>query len=284
MGDLVGAVSSYLGGLALIMRFYVLHVRTILALPHWLRDPDVLAEALDAQWPPVSPTATKSGAAKASGEVPPSVLVLSAPTALRGPYDRDLDTLRADLRGRHGAQELGPGRVGGVFLVRLATLAAAWYGHGALAFALSLLQFLPCPYSLPVSLAMALALAPPIFLPHYVAQGALQAAGATLAPLLGNTTSAALVPAALTMTLSGRAVAALMVLDQLACGYCQYFVVPSLPVPPRKMLGHVVWGFVNCKTYSLVILLFLWRAQSPIYLLPWILDAAFGLTRRLSSM
>ena len=54
--------------------------------------------------------------------------------------------------------------------------------------------------------------------------------------------------------------------------------------PPRETLTHVVWGFLNTKTYTLVVLLHMAGAGVRVPLLVWLLDAKLQLTNRVSTL
>ena len=59
---------------------------------------------------------------------------------------------------------------------------------------------------------------------------------------------------------------------QALCIYCHAFT-PSKEFPLRETLTHAVWGFLNTKTYTLVLLLHMMNSglQIPVWL--WLLDA-----------
>ena len=54
--------------------------------------------------------------------------------------------------------------------------------------------------------------------------------------------------------------------------------------PPRETLTHVVWGFLNTKTYTLVVLLHMAGAGVRVPLLVWLVDAKLQLTNRVSTL
>ena len=62
--------------------------------------------------------------------------------------------------------------------------------------------------------------------------------------------------------------------DQALCVYIHAFT-PSKKFPLKETLTHVVWGFLNTKTYTLVVLLHMMNAGVTIPLWLWSLDAYF---------
>ena len=62
--------------------------------------------------------------------------------------------------------------------------------------------------------------------------------------------------------------------DQLCCLYCNY-VTPAKHFTLRDTLVHAVWGFLNTKTYTLVVLLHMMNASVTIPIWLWALDAYF---------
>ena len=62
--------------------------------------------------------------------------------------------------------------------------------------------------------------------------------------------------------------------DQALCVYCHAFT-PSKKFPLKETLTHVVWGFLNTKTYTLVVLLHMMNAGVTVPLWLWALDAYF---------
>ena len=67
--------------------------------------------------------------------------------------------------------------------------------------------------------------------------------------------------------------------DQALCVYCHAFT-PSKKFPLKETLTHAVWGFLNTKTYTLVLLLHMMNAGVTIPLWLWALDAYFQVDRR----
>merc|ERR1712079_536092 len=69
--------------------------------------------------------------------------------------------------------------------------------------------------------------------------------------------------------------------DQALCVYCHAFT-PSKKFPLKETFTHAVWGFLNTKTYTLVVLLHMMNAGVAIPLWLWALDAYFKVTERLA--
>merc|ERR1712106_665750 len=59
---------------------------------------------------------------------------------------------------------------------------------------------------------------------------------------------------------------------------------PSKEFTVRETLIHGVWGFLNTKTYTLVILFHMMNAGVSIPVLVWLLDWQLGLTLKLSDV
>ena len=67
--------------------------------------------------------------------------------------------------------------------------------------------------------------------------------------------------------------------DQALCVYIHAFT-PSKKFPLKETLTHVVWGFLNTKTYTLVVLLHMMNAGVTIPIWLWALDAYFQVDQR----
>jgi len=156
-------------------------------------------------------------------------------------------------------------------LVRLACVLSALRGDLPLTLLLSSVQFLLAPYSLFVSLALALALAPPIYLCHYIVFSLL--AWLTTLSSLQHFTS---------LTIGPTFISLFFLYDQLCCLYCNYFT-PAKQFSVRETLVHAVWGFINTKTYTLVLLLHMMNAQVSIPVWLWLLDWKLQLTLKVSN-
>ena len=67
--------------------------------------------------------------------------------------------------------------------------------------------------------------------------------------------------------------------DQALCVYIHAFT-PSKKFPLKETLTHVLWGFLDSKTYTLVILLHMMNAGVTVPLWLWSLDAYFQVGER----
>eukprot|EP00041_Stephanoeca_diplocostata_P022729 m.544703 g.544703 ORF g.544703 m.544703 type:complete len:479 (-) comp22141_c0_seq1:607-2043(-) len=134
--------------------------------------------------------------------------------------------------------------------------------------AASALQFVILPYSFHVSLLHLLVLAIPLYVPHYVAVMALDA----------------VVPAwaAVSYTLTTPFACAFVVADLLVC-WLLCSVTPKGVTVQRDnatLATHMAYGFLNCKTYSILVLL-LARGHS-VNVTVWVLDAMLGVSARVA--
>ena len=68
-------------------------------------------------------------------------------------------------------------------------------------------------------------------------------------------------------------------LDQGLCFYVHYFT-KSKKFTFGEMLKHVIYGFMNTKTYTLVILLHMMNARVKIPIWIWLFDANFKITNK----
>jgi hypothetical protein len=205
------------------------------------------------------------------------------PTAPRRAYDKDFELLKQRLRHLH--QDHAPLFTYKVTLVLLFALRVfvcwiAWStGSVALTISTSMVQFLLAPYSLFVSFALAFTLGPPHYIGHY-------SVNVALGLLLQLTSVTSWANEILSFRLTPYFVLGFFVLDFLLCSWCHWS--PSTrPDPLKKTLTHIVIGFFNCKTYYVVLFGLLVCSNNSEYrlrLFPWILDWAFGLTPRFSTL
>jgi len=170
-----------------------------------------------------------------------------------------------------------------LFLLRLLCILTAWQGNVGATLALSTAQFLVAPYSLFVSFTLALALAPPIYASHYISFYLIQSAALIIAMVCPSFLLDLAVSMApyLHLPIGPVFIAAFFFADQALCLYCHLFT-PSKDFTVRETLIHVVWGFLNTKTYTLVILLHMMNAGVSIPVWIWLLDWQLGLTLKLS--
>lgn len=264
-------LACYVRGTLLLVKFYLVNIWTLHELPQWMRNPESLAQLVEEE--AKGPTRTSFS--------------LRLPRAVARRYNGEFGRMKGELRELHageGDRMSYQTTLLLLFTLRLACVYTAWLGNVRATLALASLQFLVTPYSLFVSLALAVALAPPIYLSHYTAFSSLQAFAHLAAGFL---------PASLLTMLSSLApycylsigpgfVAAFFLADQALCVYCHAFT-PSKEFPVRETLTHAVWGFLNTKTYTLVVLLHMMNAGVSIPLWLWLLDAHLQVTSRLAS-
>jgi hypothetical protein len=157
--------------------------------------------------------------------------------------------------------------------VRFATIAAAFSGSFWLTFAISLLQFVVLPYSLFAAVAYGLETVFALYSGHIVVFPA-------LTWLLRRILPTVLHP---TLVITPRFMIAFFVLDQLSCAAC-LFRTPkgkTAAMPIRRVMASVLYGFLNCKTYWLVLLPLCLGLEVP--LAAWAVDAALGLSNKVNS-
>ena len=82
-----------------------------------------------------------------------------------------------------------------------------------------------------------------------------------------------------TLPLGPAFVIGFFLVDQALCVYIHAFT-PSKKFPLKETLTHVVWGFLNTKTYTLVVLLHMMNAGVTIPIWLWALDAYFQVDQR----
>ena len=217
----------------------------------------------------------------------PEQFKLTVPADVSREYNAGFERMKTAMRNLHaGEKERLTYRtvLALLVLLRLVCVYTALTGHLTATLLLSSVQFLIAPYSLFVSLALALALAPPIYLSHYIVFSLLYGLSSLLtaglpSPILS--VLATLQPVT-TVTIGPTFISLFFVYDQLCCLYCNYFT-PARQFSARETLVHAVWGFLNTKTYTLVLLLHMMNAQVTIPVLLWLLDWKLELTLRVSS-
>jgi len=86
----------------------------------------------------------------------------------------------------------------------------------------------------------------------------------------------------LTFTIRPWFLVALLVVDQLLCAIC-LFRTPkgkTAPMATSRIMQSVTYGFLNCKTYYLILLPLIFGLEVPV--LAWVLDAVLGLSGKIS--
>eukprot|EP00939_MAST-03C_sp_MAST-3C-sp1_P002437 g2437.t1 len=296
---------TYLRGTSLLVEFYVVHLFTLLSLPEWILNHDKLHRILETH------IKKKQEDSKHCGP-----LKLTVSNRARDSYNGAYTELKNKFRALHrkkpritlssskdegssktsfctkaicGSRKSDPillhspiGYRKQLFLlvcIRFLSIAAAYLGSVKGTLALSSLQFLLAPYSLCISAALLVALAPPIYLAHFIVHVPLSFLSARVlreaAPFVTGP-----IASVLNFGITPGFILGFLFIDQLTCAYC-YFVNPRVvDVGSQKLLVHVLWGFVNCKTMSIVLFLLMWRSGATFSILPLALDMAFGITRR----
>ena len=156
-----------------------------------------------------------------------------------------------------------------MWLVRFATIAAAVIsGSIEATFFVSLIQFLLLPYSLSISLAYGIETILWGYLHHLLLYPFLVAITQQFIPYRYQ----------LTITITPSFMVVFLVADQLLCVLCLFWVPKGTPKPiqRRKIVDSVTYGFLNCKTYYLILLPLCFGVEVPVW--PWVLDFCFGIT------
>merc|ERR1712088_1131629 len=263
--------SSYVKGSLILFKFYLANICKLHQLPQWMRNPDTLQELVEEK---VGEDENMKG------------FTLKLPRTVARIYNGEFDKLKSELRQLHaGEKELISYRVTLLLLfsLRLACVFTAWQGNTFATLLLASSQFLIAPYSLFVSMALAVALAPPIYLSHYLSFSLIQGIASIMAAITPE--SVLYITSALQsychLPIGPAFVIGFFLVDQALCVYIHAFT-PSKKFPLKETLTHVVWGFLNTKTYTLVVLLHMMNAGVTIPLWLWALDAYFQVTQRLS--
>jgi len=86
----------------------------------------------------------------------------------------------------------------------------------------------------------------------------------------------------LTFTIRPWFLVALLVVDQLLCAICLIRTPKgkTAPMATSRIMQSVTYGFLNCKTYYLILLPLIFGLEVPV--LAWVLDAVLGLSGKIS--
>ena len=136
-----------------LFKFYVKSVKKLHQLPKWMRNPDSLIETINSVF-------------DVKNKKP---FELSVPGDVRKKYNEDFDVMKSEMRQLHAGQKERfsyKTTLILLFLIRIQCIYTAYEGNLPATLMISSLQFLIAPYSLFVSLALAAALAPPIYCCH----------------------------------------------------------------------------------------------------------------------
>ena len=259
--------ATYIRGNWRLFKFYLKHISTIRSLPPWMRNPDTLRDTIE----------EKVGSVGKHFE-----LNVTSDTGKH--YNDEYDKMRSDMRKLHsgGENEICSYKFTLLllFCIRIACIASAWNGNNVMTtIIIASLQFIVAPYSFFVSVALAIALAPPIYLSHYVAFNLIQSIllilcytlPAPILSLLGQIEPYFKLPIGPVFT------AGFLIVDQATCYYIHYYT-PSKKYGLRETMTHVVWGFLNTKTYTIVILLHMMNSGISIPIWIWCIDGYFKIT------
>ena len=257
--------TTYIQGNLMLFNFYIKNINKIRSLPSWMRNPDTLQSVIET-----------------NVEVNQTTFSLSVPSSIGKHYNDAFEKMKSDMRTLHsGENELFDYKITLIllFCIRCACVISAWYGNVMGTILLSSIQFLVAPYSLFVSAALAVALAPPIYASHYVAFNLLQSSFILVSYLIPDPMFSLLaqITPYLYLTIGPKFILCFFIVDQAMCVYCHYFT-PSKTFTIKETLIHVVWGFLNTKTYTLVILLHMMNSGVSIPLWIWGIDAYFNVT------
>jgi len=265
-------MTTYLKGNLLLFKFYIQNVSTIHSLPKWMRNPDTLKDLVN----------SKIDLGQVEG------FTLSLPSNTAKEYNEGLEDMKAEMRTLHvGEKETWSYKTTLIllFILRLLCIFTAWQGNVLATLVLSSGQFIVAPYSLFVSFTLALALAPPIYACHYIAFSLIQVFASILAKLLPSfvLTFAISLSPYLHLPIGPVFIVGFFIVDQALCLYCHLFT-PSKKFTLKETLIHVVWGFLNTKTYTIVMLLHMMNAGVTIPIWIWLLDWKLGMTLKFSEV
>jgi len=252
----------------LLLKFYAKSVSTLHNLPKWMRNPDNLIETIG----------------KVFDVKNPKSFELRVPSEVKSEYNDNFDAMKIEMRSLHAGERE---RISYkttlllLFAIRLLCIITAFEGNLPATLIISSLQFLIAPYSLFVSVALAAALAPPIYCCHYVVFGLLVSVSSLISSIspqfILNLTPYLHLP------VSPMFILLFFVADQLMCLYC-HLMTPCKQFTIKETLTHVIWGFLNTKTYTLVVLLHMMNSGVSIPIVLWILDWKLEITLKASTI
>eukprot|EP00986_Skeletonema_menzelii_P007955 scaffold3194_cov182-Skeletonema_menzelii.AAC.1 len=256
---MIGTIWSSLTALTVgninILRFYLCHlIKPFSSLPKELYDDVALAKRMGGK----------------------EEFALTVDKSFVDGYNRGIDDMKDYVKKLWGPSAQVDYRVKQLlfWLVRLATVAAAFQEQDQedknlrRVLLVSMLQFVVLPYSLSVALGYGLETVFAIYTGHAIIQTILTALTTAFIPEKYN----------LAITISPTFLISFLALDQLLCVYT-LFRSPIGPVEkmPMKRIWQSVWyGFLNCKTYYLILLPIIYGTK--IAIIPWILDYCVGLS------
>ena len=218
----------------------------------------------------------------------PQDFELLVPTDVSKEYNDDFEVMKTQMRTLYAGEEKKISyktTLMLLFIIRLACIITAFEGNLPATLLLGSLQFLIAPYSLFVSLTLAAALAPPIYFCHYIVFTILTSTTTILSELspASVTQTFDAVSPYLNLAIGPTFILAFFVFDQAICLYC-HLMTPCKKFTIKETLIHVTWGFLNTKTYTLVVLLHMMNAGVTIPILLWIVDWKLKLTLTVSNL
>jgi hypothetical protein len=161
------------------------------------------------------------------------------------------------------------------FIVRVFALIASFGGDLRSTFAISAVQFLVAPYSFFVCVAQICALIPPMFFGHYLGFGFLRLVEVWLLPDWSL----------LEFSITPSFICAFFLFDQAVCAYLVFFDTTDgkpVKIPFLKAIKHISYGFLNCKTYTLIIFLHMYHSGVRFSFTVWMLDCVFRISPRIA--
>lgn len=228
-----------------LLRFCGRHVATLQRLPLPLINPDVLEEHLQTN----------------------KYFEISASKGPRDEYNVELEKIKDKIRASAATPSFHTNLLF-FFTLRVACVIAALLLPIGWALVLGALQFVFLPHSLFVSLAELWVLGPALFLGHFLVAVPLQLACSALLPEALN----------VSLPITNTFILLFFIIDQALCAACVWRTpaCPTAPITRARLTQSIVFGFLNCKTYFLLLLLPLRGVGLP--LVPWLLDAWFGIS------
>ena len=259
-------------GNLMLWKFYIKSVSTLHKLPKWMRNPDALVETITSTFDVKNPKDFE----------------LSVPSDVSKEYNDDFEVMKSQMRSLY----VGEGKKMSykttlmlLFTIRLVCILTAYEGNLPATLLIGSLQFLIAPYSLFVSLTLAAALAPPIYFCHYIVFSLMASTAMIISEILPSfvTDSLVTVTPYLSLSIGPTFILAFFIIDQAICLYC-HLMTPCKKFSIKETMIHIIWGFMNTKTYTLVVLLHMMNAGVSIPLLLWIIDWKLKLTLTVSNV
>ena len=252
-----------LQGLYYLFRFYAQNVPLLYELPLFVKNSVALSDRLNGEVKPFSITADKK--------------VLNT-------FNDAYDQLKVSIRDAN-SQSSASGLQFQTMLVLFFALrffccvhAFVWPHDLLTTLSLCALQFVFMPYSLFISLAGIIYLSPDMFVTYLILYKPLKIVCEWVFPqsILDMTT----------LPIDYTFITAFFVVDFLVCLVMTTFWIgtaqgrPAATTSKSRILKSVVYGFLNCKTYFLILLLHCRGYGLKIHGMVWLVDMLLGLSRR----